>query len=608
MKKKLLIASAIFITSISQAATITVLNTSDSGAGSLRDAIGNSFNGDTIRFDPSIINSGNDTITLASEIAFSKSLTIIGLTNITDTLFISGDNNSRIFGITNTTNVTLDSLALINGNGQGATASGNGGAISFTNSGSLFINNTIIKNNSIITPAFGSIGYGGGIHSPSSPIIVTNSTFSGNIASVGDSGLGYGGGIYTNSSPVTVTNSTFIGNTASAGDGGLGYGGGIYAQTNSITVTNSTFSGNTASAGDGGLGYGGGVYTRTNSITVTNSTFNENTTSTGNGGIALGGGAYTSTASSSISIGSSIFDGSNISNQGANSITSQGYNIFSDAPTGATMTGDVTGATASLQSLAFNGGTTQTMLPGAGSIAINMGNPNDLSDAQNRTISGGRRDVGAAETACITDPGTYTETVCFGGSIVFNGTTYDANNLTGSEVFTAGDNNCDSIVAVTLTIENAIDNTTTTNGLTLTANASGGATYDWIDCATSNSIIPAETNAAFTATENGDYAVVVTVGNCSDTSDCINVSTVGIEEQTSNINLSIHPNPVTNTLTIKNKELKINNISILNVSGGIVKTINESTNIIDVSNLAKGIYFLQIHTDNGVLSKKFIKE
>jgi hypothetical protein len=607
MKKNLLIASALFITSISNAATITVLNTSDSGPGSLREAIGSSSNGDTIRFDPTLISNGNDTITLASEIAFSKSLTIIGLNNSTATLFISGDNNSRIFGITNTTNVTLDSLALINGNGQGATESGNGGAISFTDSDSLFISNTIIANNSINAPDYVS-GFGGGVHSPSSVVTVTNSTFSGNTASAGYSGLACGGGIYTSSSSVKVTNSTFSGNTASAGGGGLGKGGGIHTVNNSITVINSTFSGNTASAGDGGLGYGGGIHNGPASITITNSTFSENIAITGLNGIAAGGGVYTKTSASSVSIGSSIFDGSNISNNGSNRTTSLGYNIFSDAPAGATMIGDVTDATASLQSLAFNGGVTKTMLPGAGSIAIDMGNPNDMSDAQNRTISEGRRDVGAAETNCITEPGTYTETVCFGGSIVFNGTTYDANNLTGSEVFIVGDNNCDSIVAVTLTIENAIDNSTTTNGLTLTANASGGATYDWIDCATSNSIIPVETNADFTATENGDYAVVVTVGNCSDTSDCINVSTAGIKEQTSNINLSIHPNPATNTLTIKNNELKINQISICNVSGGIVKTINESTNTINVSNLAKGIYFLQIHTDNGVLSKKFIKE
>ena len=58
----------------------------------------------------------------------------------------------------------------------------------------------------------------------------------------------------------------------------------------------------------------------------------------------------------------------------------------------------------------------------------------------------------------------------------------------------------------------------------------------------------------------------------------------------------------------ENKELEINSISILNISGEVVKTITENTNSIDVSNLTNGIYLLQIKTDNGLVSKKFIKK
>jgi len=249
------------------------------------------------------------------------------------------------------------------------------------------------------------------------------------------------------------------------------------------------------------------------------------------------------------------------------------------------------------------------MLPGAGSIAIDMGNPLDMTDAQNHTVSGGRRDVGAAETVCIaTTEGTHNETVCFGGSITVNGTIYDANNLTGTEVFTnVGINNCDSLVTVTLTIEDEIDVSTTTSGLTVTANSTG-ATYQWLDCGNNNQPIAGATNVEYTATANGDYAVVVTVGSCSGTSPCVNINSIGIVQQTNDINLSIYPNPVTNKLTIGNNEIKINTISILNITGGVVKTTTENTNVIDVSNLTKGIYFVQIHTDNGLVRKKFVKE
>src|SRR5690606_17165695 len=54
--------------------------------------------------------------------------------------------------------------------------------------------------------------------------------------------------------------------------------------------------------------------------------------------------------------------------------------------------------------------------------------------------------------------------------------------------------------------------------------------YQWYNCATSTAIAGA-TNATFTPTENGQYKVVVTVRTgCKDTSDCITVSNVGIEE------------------------------------------------------------------------------
>ena len=577
MNKILLITSALLMTIISQANTIIVDSINDSGLGSLRQASIDAVTGDTIRFNPNLIIGGNDTITLESEIGFSKALTIIGLYTTTDTLFISGNNNSRIFSINNTSNVTLDSLVLINGNGAGSTFPGKGGAVSFTSSDSIFIRNSTIKNN---TSSAGDAGgaYGGGIYAYNAPIIVTNSTLSGNASIVGTAGGAYGGGIYTYNAPIIVTNSTLNGNTSSAGDAGLASGGGIHTNNGAITVINSTLSGNTISAGASGAAYGGGI--------------------------------ATTAASSSVSITSSIFEGSSISNQNANTVTSGGYNIFSDAPTGATGTDDQTNATAlqiNLGPLQNNRGTTQTMLPGAGSIAINMGDPSDMTDAQNHTVYEGRRDVGAAETLCIVT-GTHNETVCFGDSITVNGTVYNAINLTGTEVFTnVGTNNCDSTVTVTLTIENAIDVSTTTSGLTISANAIG-VTYNWIDCNTSNSVVPAETGVSYTPTANGDYAVVVTVRNCSETSACVNISTLGIEEQMSNINLSIYPNPVINKLTIENKELEINSISILNTSGKVVKTITENNNMIDVSNLTNGMYLLQISTDNGLVSTKFIKE
>lgn len=253
----------------SYSAVITVTNTNDFGTGSLRTAIVSlAVNGDTIRFDPNLISNGSDTI-IATEIRFSKSLYIIGLYNTTDTLYISGNNNSRIFGITNTTNVTLDSLVLINGNGVGTTLTGHGGAVLYRGSDTLSIKNSIIRGN-----VAGSKG--GGIYvysfdySNSPSIRVINSIISGNTTINGN-----GGGIYTSSSSSPTSSSVTVNNSTISGNAGAG----IYSYFNnssfppsfsSIMVNNSTINGNT----------GAGIYSfsySNDTVIVNNSIINGNT-------------------------------------------------------------------------------------------------------------------------------------------------------------------------------------------------------------------------------------------------------------------------------------------------------------------------------------------
>src|SRR5262249_26476919 len=104
--------------------TLTVLNTHDSGAGSLRDAIAHAKDGDTIVFDPSL---NGQTIALTSgELAISKSLDIEGPG--AGLLAISGNHASRIFDISQNQKpvaVTIAGLTIQNGFASG----GDGGGI-----------------------------------------------------------------------------------------------------------------------------------------------------------------------------------------------------------------------------------------------------------------------------------------------------------------------------------------------------------------------------------------------------------------------------------------------------------------------------------------------
>ena len=72
-----------------------------------------------------------------------------------------------------------------------------------------------------------------------------------------------------------------------------------------------------------------------------------------------------------------------------------------------------------------------------------------------------------------------------------------------------------------------------------------------------------------------------------------------------NIKLSITPNPANSIINIES-EAFILSLKIIDIAGRITLPIF-SNNKIDVSNLASGVYFLEAKTNNGVVTKKFIK-
>jgi len=92
------------------------------------------------------------------------------------------------------------------------------------------------------------------------------------------------------------------------------------------------------------------------------------------------------------------------------------------------------------------------------------------------------------------------------------------------------------------------------------------------------------------------------------TSFGLNCGAVGITEPIAPNNLSIYPNPTTSHITINNEELNIENILIMDVTGKVITSSITTSTTIYVNNLIKGIYFLQVQTDKGLFTNKFIKE
>lgn len=106
--------------------------------------------------------------------------------------------------------------------------------------------------------------------------------------------------------------------------------------------------------------------------------------------------------------------------------------------------------------------------------------------------------------------------ICSGESVIID----------GREIYTSGiyttvyqaANGCDSLVHTYLFVNPPINPEIQTKSTELVAYPSG-ATYQWIDCLRDEPI-DGETNQTFTPQNNGEYAVILTVGDCTETSPC----------------------------------------------------------------------------------------
>lgn len=269
---------------------------------------------------------------------------------------------------------------LFNGN----VAVSNGGGIYNTSGGVFAVQKALFITNT--APVGGAI-------SNDSSLTVTESTFDGNVSSLG------GGGVF-NSGTATVVSSTLVRN-----EGG---NGGAFLSSGTLSVDSSTLVSNTVS------GAGAGIFS-TNVLTLTYSTLVSNTTPNSGAGVYNAGAA---TSMGNIFANEAVTPVCGLGVQMAacllrtnaaqaavatpdncagNAIMSEGYNLTSDAACGFSGTGDMSNTSALLGSLKDNGGAIQTMLPLPGSPAIDAGGAVCPVTDQRGMGRVGACDIGAAE-------------------------------------------------------------------------------------------------------------------------------------------------------------------------------------------------------------------
>ncbi len=329
------------------------------------------------------------------------------------------------------------SLSVTGSTISGNVASAGGGAVySVSKYGATIDHTTISDNTASDGGGLDLIGtsYDGKV--THDPILVENSTASGNQAATG---AGIDIREDDGDSPVTIQSSTLSGNTGgtSSNGGGLLISGELY---NPFDLVDSTISGNSASNGGGvSLGYSGQTHAlvgkdattgNSGSIAFDNSTIDGNSADTAGGGIYLGEystGSPATEQSATAAINSTIVAG-NTDPGSPNDLyrpstsTTGGFNdTFSliQNPGNAPLLSSqalITGVDPQLGPLANNGGPTETMLPKDTSPVIDQGkaesglstdqrgDPRTVDNGKPKPAGGDGTDIGAVELAKIPAP------------------------------------------------------------------------------------------------------------------------------------------------------------------------------------------------------------
>ena len=194
-------------------------------------------------------------------------------------------------------------------------------------------------------------------------------------------------------------------------------------------------------------------------------------------------------------------------------------------------------------------------------------------------------------------------TICPNEIFSYNGNNY---SIAGNYFITlTAQNGSDSIVGLTLNVIQ-INTSIINSGDSLIALTSG--TVQWFNCATQQ-IIPGANGNVFVPSSIGNYAAIITEGNCTITSQCINTSVNAEFSQMKSF--TIYPNPTDENITISLSQ-PCNNcrIEIINTLGQIVyeEQTNSQLSIINCQLLPAGIYFVELLFDKMTAVKKLVKQ
>src|SRR5690554_2695256 len=211
-------------------------------------------------------------------------------------------------------------------------------------------------------------------------------------------------------------------------------------------------------------------------------------------------------------------------------------------------------------------------------------------------------------TMNTSDASTDVQTACFSYTWI-DSITYTYSNNTATHTYTNVDG-CDSTISLNLTINTFNRHIAVGPDNDILKVTKGFDSYQWVDCDNGFAPISGATDAHFSPSQNGSYAVIMKNNSCTDTSECKTINNAGLSDEDLNY-LNIYPNPTSSQVTVSlgNNE-KIANVRVFDLAGKEIqnKAINNSaqTNIIIQGN--SGFYIIEVTTQSNQVVRRRISK
>ena len=135
-------------------------------------------------------------------------------------------------------------------------------------------------------------------------------------------------------------------------------------------------------------------------------------------------------------------------------------------------------------------------------------------------------------------------------------------------------------------------------------------TYQWLDCLKDYEPIIGANQRVFIPSKNGIYAVKLDKDGCSDTSSCFPFNNLDYHNLDKS-NIIIVPNPGDRFIKLLNLGNGNYTINLFSTTGKRIKRSSFTKGILDISDLPKGLYLLEVRSkssDKSIFMGSFIKQ